>query len=600
MPDNMKSFIAFFAISLCLSGALSVAQEPISIADAKRQEFGTVVTKIAGRVSSSIELSNTTFIQDRTGGIAVFNENMRQGTRIGDSVVIESGTLTEFGSSVGTVGTGLSQLGGVDLRFTVVPTARVEPTPRNVTIPNIGEGIESQLIKTRRLRFVETGRFEGNRSYNAIDNFGNDIVIRIDRACEIGVNNLEVPSGEVDITGVVSQFRGAYQILPRLAQDIGLPPIEVDTVNKGRTLDLTTWNLEWYGWADTTRGPRNKTLQRQRIRTIMDSLRSDLYALQEIISDEALKALSDSILPLGSYKRLFANDITSEQKLAYVYNSAVITPTSDALAVNGGAQAWANGRFPYRFSFSAQIGANSKRFVVFNIHAKATDSTTAMADYTRRRTDAETFHAYLQSFYADSNVIVMGDFNDRLLASNVDSTLASCYQTFTSDTANWIAASAPLEAQGLSSYVGFNRSFLDHILLSRKLGPSHHRTFLESPERFLSSYSTTVSDHRPVTARLFVDGTVGVTEQAHPQFALRVAPNPASTAAMIELTANEAGSLQIQLLNSVGELSTLVDESITPSVRLVTVPTNMLSSGSYTVVVRLNGRVQFQTFVVIR
>lgn len=583
--------VAFFATGL-------MAQDLISIADAKKQEFGTVVSKIAGRVSSSIELSNVAYIQDKTGGIAVFNENMRTAVRIGDSVVVEKGTLSEFGNTVGAPGTGLSQLGGADLRFTVIPVSRVEPSPRNLSIPLIGEGVEAQLVKARRLRFVEVGRFEGNRSYTAIDNTGNDIIIRIDRSCEIGTNNLEIPTGEVDITGVVSQFRGAYQVLPRLAQDIGLPPITVDTVAKDRTLDLTTWNLEWYGSTDTTKGPRNKNLQRSRIRTIMDSVKADIYALQEVLTDEALAALSDSLQ--GTYGRFFASDITSDQKLAYIYNTKTITPISTGLAVNGGAQAWANGRYPYRMTFDASIGTNTQRIIVFDLHAKATDSATAMVDYERRKTDAETFHAYLRDFYADSNVIVMGDFNDRLLGTNVDTLLPSCYLSFTQDTLHWLATTAPLEAQGLSSYVGFNRSFLDHILLSDELRGEFYRTYLETPERYLTSYSTTVSDHRPVSTRLFIDGTVSVDDEASTTSFVRVSPNPMSSSGMAEIVASSGGVLRVDLISSTGEIMSLVNETVAPSLRVVVLPVDQLSSGSYRLVTTLNGAVSTAPVMVVR
>lgn len=584
----------------CLTAMTMWAQDPISIADAKKQDFNSTVTKIAGRVTSAAQLSNTCYLQDRTGGIAVFNESMRTAVRIGDSVVVEGATLTEFGNTTGAPGTGLAQLGGTGLKFTVIPVPREEPQPKSTTIPNVGEGNEATLIKLRKVKMVETGRFEGNRSYSAMDNFGNDIVIRIDRACEIGTNNLEIPTGEIDITGVVSQFRGTYQLLPRLAQDMGLPPIFVDTVSKNRTLDLTTWNLEWYGWADTTRGPKNKDLQRQRIRTVMDTIKADIYALQEVLSDEALAAISDSIK--GGYKRFFATDVTSEQKLAYIYNPATITPVSTGLAVNGGARAWGNGRFPFRmtFSFKNQQGAGvEEKVVAFNIHAKATSDSTAADDYQRRKTDAETFHEYLSNFYKDSNVIVLGDFNDRLLATTTDSTLPSCYSVFLSDK-SWTATTADLERQGLSSYVGFNRGFLDHILI-RTPGFMLHRATLESPERYLTSYSTTVSDHRPVTLRMFPPEPTSVNENDMERSStIRVSPNPMSTSGMAEIVLEQGGHLTAEIVSVTGERISVASETLQPQIRLLTLPVDKLAPGAYSLVVTINGSSTAMPIVVTR
>lgn len=592
----MMQRFTHYAALLCMFSITAVAQDPVSIADAKKLDFGATVSKIAGRVTSSIELSNVVYMQDRTGGIAVFNENMRLGVKIGDSVIVENASLAEFGNTTGAPGTGLTQLTGNSLRFTVIPGGRVEPSPRSISIPLIGEGVEGQLVRVRRLRMIESGRFEGNRSYNAMDNSGNDIVIRIDRACEIGVNNLEIPTGEIDIIGVVSQFRGTYQLLPRLAQDVGLPPIVADTVNKNRTIDITTWNLEWFGWADSTRGPFNKALQRQRIRTIMDTIKADIYALQEVLTDEALASLSDSIV--GGYRRIFNSDIPSDQKMAYIYNPATITPVSTGLAVNGGSQAWANGRFPLRMTFDI---AGGKRMVVFNIHGKATDSATAQTDYQRRKTDAETFHAYLRDFYADSNVVLLGDFNDRLIGTNIDSTLPSCYSVFTNDTQGWKTTTLPLEQEGLSSYLGFNRSFIDHIIINRNLVPVYYRAYLESPERYLTSYSSTVSDHRPVTLRLWSDGTVGVNDQnILPATAVRVSPNPMSTSGMVEVVAEQGGALTVDLYTTSGEQINVVSETLAPSIRLVSLPVDQLATGSYTLVVRLNGAVSTTRVVVTR
>ena len=582
----------FFTV--CLATIALKAQGPVSIADAKKQDFNSTVTKIAGRVTSAAQLSNTCYLQDRTGGIAVFNEAMRTAVRIGDSVVVENATLTEFGNTTGAPGTGLSQLGGTGLKFTVIPVPREEPAPKSTTIPNVGEGNEATLIKLRKVKMVETGRFEGNRSYSAMDNFGNDIVIRIDRGCEIGINNLEIPTGEIDITGVVSQFRGTYQLLPRLAQDMGLPPIVVDTVNKNRTLDLTTWNLEWYGWADTTRGPKNKDLQRQRIRTVMDTIKADIYALQEVLTDEALAAVSDSIK--GGYKRFLATDVTSEQKLAYIYNPETVTPVSTGLAVNGGARAWGNGRFPFRMTFSAKnVPFN---VVVFNIHAKATSDSTAADDYSRRKTDAETFHEYLNNFYKDSNVIVMGDFNDRLLATTVDSTLPSCYSVFLNDN-TWNPTTAEMERQGLSSYLGFNRSFLDHILI-RTPGLPFYRSFIETPERYLTSFSSTVSDHRPVSLRLYYPGTTSVDQETSAPSLVRVSPNPMTSSGMAEVTLERGGHLTAELVGLTGERFVVADEVLPAQIRLLTLPIERLASGVYTLVVGIDGVAARTPIVVTR
>ncbi|RPI66504.1 MAG: hypothetical protein EHM43_11320, partial [Ignavibacteriae bacterium] len=144
----MKSVFSLLFLAVVTTSAL--AQDPISIADARKQAINSKVTKVAGRVSVGTEFRNTSYIQDGTAGIAVFNSTFRLGVKIGDSVVIENATLIEFNASTGVPGSGLLELSGTDLRFTVVPVERVEPRTKTTTIPLIGEGVEGQLVKVRR------------------------------------------------------------------------------------------------------------------------------------------------------------------------------------------------------------------------------------------------------------------------------------------------------------------------------------------------------------------------------------------------------------------------------------------------------------------
>ncbi len=593
----MKFFLSCLAI---MTGIGTVhSQEPIPIAEARKQDIGTVVAKVAGRVTANNEFRNTAYIQDKTGGVAVFNSAFKLGVQPGDSVIIEKAMLTEFQATTDQPGTGLLELAGSEFTFTVVPTERVVPSPKVTTIPLVGEAMEGMLIKIRRVKFLETGSFQAETNYTVLDQQGNDFQVRIDGATNIATNSLSIPTDFVDIVGCVSQFRGAFQVFPRFAEDVGLPPVEVDTVATSRTLDITSWNLEWYGSADTTLGPSDKPRQRRSIRQVMNKVGADLYALQEVTSDTAARLLADSID--GSYGVLYTYDIPSTQKMCYIYNKAVVTPVTSGLAVNGGAQAWANGRFPYRVTFDAVVDGKVKRYVCFNIHGKATDSATAEADYQRRRTDAEAFHAYLVDFYSDSSLIFIGDFNDVLTMSVVDSSKTSPYQVFVNDTARWFSPTYAMEVKGLGSYIGFNRTFIDHCFITTDLRPSWHRTYLESPQAYLSSYSSTVSDHLPVTTRLFVDGVTGVNEQdQQSNGVVRVAPLPMTSHGMAEVTIEQPSHVRVVLVDAAGQQQELVNEFMTPQIRLIQIPVNQLSSGLYRLMVTVGDRNTSTSVVVTR
>lgn len=583
----------------------SVAHAQDPIATARQQAFQTKVTKVAGRVTAGAGIfRNTAFLQDGSAGIAVFNRTFREGVRVGDSVVIENATLSEFGQSSGQPGTGLTQLTGDSIRFTVIPVERREPSARTAGIPRVagpsGEEYEGQLVRLRNVRFVQTGLFQGETTYQVLDNFGNDIDVRLDGGTEIAINNLPIPTTEIDLIGLVGQFRGAYQMQPRFATDVGLPPLEKDTVSRARTLDVTTWNLEWFGSDDTTRGPRDKNRQIRSVRQVMDSVRADLYGFQEVVSAEVLARLTDSIA--GNYAALYASDVPSDQKMAWVYDRDVVTPVSSGLTIVGSGDAWAGGRFPFRLTFDVNTAAGPARFVAFVLHAKATDSATATEDYNRRKQDGIAFHNYLTQFYADSNVIIVGDFNDDVTTSIIDSTLVTPWNVFVQDAANYSVLTRPLSERGLASYVGFNRSFLDHIIVSNEVAPFVHRTYIEAPTAYLSSYSSTVSDHLPVSARILTDGTISsVDDVTTERLGIRLSPNPMVAGGLVELSLLHAAHVRADVVDVMGRtVTTLCDEFTPSSTRVLSIDASALATGMYQLRVSIDGTIASAPFVVTR
>jgi endonuclease/exonuclease/phosphatase family metal-dependent hydrolase len=468
-----------------------------------------------------------------------------------------------------------------------------------MTIPLVTESIESQLVRLRRVQFTETGKFQGERTYQVRDAFNNLMDVRIDGATEIATNFLEIPSGEIDLVGVVSQFRGTYQMQPRFAEDVGVT-IEEDTVSRERTLDITTWNLYWFGSEDTTQGPSDKTRQAESIRRAMDSIGADMYAVQEVVGAAPLAALAAELD--GTYASLYTEEIPSTQKMAYIYNTKKLALLSSALAVNGGSQAWAGGRFPYRATFRADIQGQERTLHVFNIHGKATGDTTAYEDYERRKTDATTFHTYLQDFYADSIIAVVGDYNDDLTVSVIDELLVTPYVAFTEDTTNWTAPTRTYGEEGLASYIGGDRSMVDHVMLSNELAPFHYRTKLETPNAYISSYTATTSDHLPVTARIWGGGTItSVNEVSMPLAALRIAPNPMSTHGAVELTLERTAAVRVSVVDAVGrEVAVVLNETLEPQIRVLSLPVHDLGNGMYNVVVRMGADVSSTPMLVVR
>lgn len=598
--------IGALMVVVMASPAFLRAQAPIPIFEAKQQTLGSTVSKVAGRVTVAGQFRNTAYLQDASGGIAVFNTQFRLGVRPGDSVIIENATLTEFQPQSGAPGTGLTQLTGDNLTFTVVPVPRQEPTPRNVAISRLagssGEELEAVLVRIRNVSIIQTGTFQGETTYTIRDGLGNDLDLRLDGGTEIATNLLSIPSGTIDVIGVVSQFRGAYQIQPRFSTDIGLPPVERDTVNRNRTLDVTTWNTEWLG-ADTTRGPRDKNRQIRSIRQVIDSIRADVVALQEVVTNEALSRVADSLS--GSWSAILANEVPSDQKMAYVYNNQTIRPISNGLAVVGAGDAWANGRFPFRFTFRTDIAGGQRTISAFNIHGKATDSATRERDYERRVNDFRALANYLNEFYSDTSVILLGDVNDISVGSVVDPNLPSPLLPFIDNPTAWNVVTKPLEERGLATYIGFNRSFLDHVILSQDLSPFIHRTYVEAPTAYLSSYAATVSDHVPVTLRLFADGAfTSVAEKyiASNNINMRLAPSVMSERGTVELTIDQPAHVVVEVVNMLGVVVDVLTNELAPTsaTRILPLNATALPQGMYVVRAQVGASTSTLPFAISR
>jgi len=566
------------------------------------------VPKIGGRITVSNQFASTTFLQDASGGIALFigsqtlRDQFRRVVQIGDSIEIDSANLNEFQASSGKKGSGLLQLtsDANKLRFTIIPGNRIAPVARLVTIKSVSESVESELLKLRNVKFTTTGLFQGGKTYFIANANGDSVQVFIDRNTEIATNNLQIPENSFDFIGVLSQFRGTFQLQPRFASDLGID-FQPDTVSKDRTLDITTWNLHWFGTTDTLKGQKNKSLQFRNITTTLNNFSSDIYAFQEVTTEEALNKLRDTlnqIDPKAQYSSLIA-PILQDQKMAYLYKSSLVKKIESDLAANGGSEAWANGRFPYRFTINADINGKGGKYVLFVIHAKAT-SADSVNDLTRRATDAQTFREYLNNFYANDKVIVLGDFNDDVTRSVVGDN-PTPYKTFIDDAANFSVLTKSLSEKGIVSYPGIDAAMLDNFIVSNEVVPEVHRTKVDVPT-FISSYTTTTSDHYPVTLRLLPSGVTSVDDDATTSdaFKVQVAPNPVSGNAMIAVE-NTSGEqhVKISIINNLGSVvTTVLEGTVQNGYAYYSIPCEILQSGVYTLRIQRNGVFSSTRFVV--
>jgi phosphatidylserine/phosphatidylglycerophosphate/cardiolipin synthase-like enzyme len=187
-------------------------------------DTGQVVT-VAGIVTSSSQFgtSGAASIQDNSAGMCVYGPNFPTGVNIGDSVLVTA-VLTQYN--------GLAEMSfnRSGASFQVLSSGH-QTDPEIITINDILtqewnaiEVYEGKLVRLNNVTISGTGNFTGGTNYTITDATGST-EIRIDNDVTSIIGS-PIPSGEVDIIGVVQQFKYAppynsgYQLLPRFISDI--------------------------------------------------------------------------------------------------------------------------------------------------------------------------------------------------------------------------------------------------------------------------------------------------------------------------------------------------------------------------------------------
>ena len=191
--------------------------------------FKGLVTRALGRVS---------MIQDELFGIATFDLSGDYFTAIGDGSITQGdslqifGTLSEFN--------GLRQI-SVITGYEVLSRNNEMPTPQEVSLADIDEDFESEIIKVTGLS-VNTSDvfFQNSTTYElSIDEITDTTVaLRIQSTSDTELGGVEIPS-EFEFVGVVGQFsptgNDGYQLVPVNVSDI----TAIDSSSNNDQLEIT-------------------------------------------------------------------------------------------------------------------------------------------------------------------------------------------------------------------------------------------------------------------------------------------------------------------------------------------------------------------------
>jgi trimeric autotransporter adhesin len=305
---------------------------------------------------------------------------------------------------------------------------------------------------------------------------------------------------------------------------------------RSETFDVACYNLAFFGSNPTNNPtPEKITTQINNIATVMQHLNMDVIGFEEVSSDAALNDLllklpdySAVTSPRWSYSFEPPNPNFPPQKIGFIYNTTTMTLSvaepprvlfeamyDSVLAGQSGrvsSNFWASGRLPYMATFDANINGQTKKVRLVVVHAKASSDA---ASFSRRLFDAQVLKDTLDAFYKGDNVIVLGDYNDRLYGSIYSGSTVSPYNPFITDNAGYAPLTRPLDSAGKVSFIG-GSGLIDHIIVTQPLRTNYidNSTAIEDARIYISNYNeNTASDHLPVYTRFSfaVSGPLPIT-----------------------------------------------------------------------------------------
>jgi hypothetical protein len=211
-----------FALVLSLISFIGWSQTDINNARTG-YSIGQTVT-IRGVVTNGAELGSIRYIQDQTGALPAYGGILSSVQR-GDSITA-TGVLYDYN--------GLLELSPTN-SFSPQGTGTL-PTPLLLTIPNVGELYEAQLVKFENVTFTTSGTFAASTNYTISDG-SNSLTVRTSTSASSLVGT-PIPTGAVSVTGLLGQFN-TFQLLPRDINDIEAyvaPDKEINILMDGLTV----------------------------------------------------------------------------------------------------------------------------------------------------------------------------------------------------------------------------------------------------------------------------------------------------------------------------------------------------------------------------
>ncbi|ANI88241.1 hypothetical protein A9P82_02330 [Arachidicoccus ginsenosidimutans] len=314
---------------------------------------------------------------------------------------------------------------------------------------------------------------------------------------------------------------------------------------KSETFDVGCYNLSFFASSGSdaiVRTADEINTQVNNIANVFQHLNIDIAGFEEMSSDSGMNAMISKLnaatgqtyaaLISDRWSYYFQPDDPTypAQKIGIIYNTATMTLSTteppramfknlyDSIQ-NGTATLanyptstsssfWSSGRLPYMATFTANINGVSKKIRFIVLHSKSGADATS---YSRRQYDAQVLKDTLDTYYPNDNIIMVGDYNDRVYSS-ITSGEQSSYEEYITDNADYDALTYPLDEAGETSFPG-DDGMIDQILITNELVPDYleNSTQVEPANTYVSPYNKVVSsDHLPVYSRFILQNSAAL------------------------------------------------------------------------------------------
>jgi endonuclease/exonuclease/phosphatase family metal-dependent hydrolase len=313
----------------------------------------------------------------------------------------------------------------------------------------------------------------------------------------------------------------------------------------GSTLEIVTWNIENF--------PKEGQVTIENVKGIVSAMDADILALQEI--DEPgmfnqmllnFEGYSGYVVPGG-----YAN-------LAFIYKSSNVQ-INRIYEIYTSSEYWSP--FP-RPPLVLDFDFNNLNFIVINNHLKCCgdgilDTGDLNDEETRRYRANNLLRQYVNAYFPDKMVFIVGDMNDELTDGAED----NVFQQILADTENYLFTDLEI-ANGNSTNWSYPSwpSHLDHIAITNELFPAFENEGSEirviKAEHFFSGgwgeYRNKVSDHRPLGIKLSLPADLGIVNQGLAGKPLYCFPNPFSEKTTISIPYSNKAAI-INIFNNQGK-----------------------------------------------